>query len=76
MSVSWLRLVGLMVVSAWLAAGCTSAKKIDVGGTCILNSDCNGSLVCTMGKCHDACHTSADCLAGQSCVKTDDTTFC
>jgi hypothetical protein len=70
------RILGLMVVSAWLAAGCTSAKKIDVGGTCILNSDCNGSLVCTMGKCHDACHTSADCLAGQSCVKTDDTTFC
>jgi len=26
------------------------AKKIDVGGTCILNSDCTGSLVCTMGK--------------------------
>ncbi|HJX63328.1 MAG TPA: hypothetical protein VJ860_05175 [Polyangia bacterium] len=76
MFVSWLRLVGLMVVSACLAAGCSGAKKIDVGGTCILNSDCNGSLVCTMGKCHDACHTSADCLAGQSCVKTDDTTFC
>jgi hypothetical protein len=76
MFVSWLRLVGLMVVSAWLVAGCGGAKKIDVGGTCILNSDCNGSLLCTMGKCHDACHTSADCLAGQSCVKTDDTTFC
>ncbi|HJX63325.1 MAG TPA: hypothetical protein VJ860_05160 [Polyangia bacterium] len=76
MFVSWLRLVGLMVVSAWLVAGCGGAKKIDVGGTCILNSDCNGSLLCTMGKCHDACHTSADCLAGKSCVKTDDTTFC
>ena len=23
-----------------------------------------------MGKCHDACHTSADCPAGQSCIIT------
>jgi hypothetical protein len=54
MSVSWSRLLGFMAASVWLAVGCTSAKKIDVGGTCILNSDCNGSLLCTMGKCHDA----------------------
>ncbi len=70
------RVLGLMVVSAWLAAGCTSPKKIDVGGTCILNSDCMGSLVCTMGKCHDACHKSADCPTGQSCVKTSDSVIC
>jgi hypothetical protein len=74
MSVS--RVLGLMVVSVWLAAGCSSAKKIDVGGTCILNSDCGGSLVCTSGICHVACHTTADCLAGQSCVKTSDSTIC
>jgi len=55
---------------------CSSAKKIDVGGTCILNSDCMGSLVCTMGKCHDACHKSADCPTGQSCVKTSDSVIC
>ena len=70
------RVLGLMVVSASLAAGCSSAKKIDVGGTCVLNSDCNGSLVCTAGKCHDQCHTSADCPAGQSCVKTSDSVIC
>jgi len=75
MSVSWLRLVGLMVVSA-CSRRVHFGEEDRRGGTCILNSDCNGSLVCTMGKCHDACHTSADCLAGQSCVKTDDTTFC
>ena len=74
MSVS--RILGLMVVSASLAAGCSSAKKIDVGGTCVLNSDCTGSLVCTAGKCHDACHTSADCPTGQSCVKTADSVIC
>jgi hypothetical protein len=65
-----------MVVSAWLALGCGGEKKINVGGTCILNSDCNGSLVCTWGICHVVCQTSVDCLPGQSCVKTDDTTFC
>ena len=65
-----------MVVSACLAAGCSGAKKIDVGGACILNSDCNQPLVCTMGKCHDACHTSADCPGGQSCMKTDNAPIC
>jgi hypothetical protein len=41
-----------------------------VGGTCVLSSDCKQGLVCTWGKCHDACHTSVDCPLGQSCVKT------
>jgi hypothetical protein len=68
MSLSWFRLLGLIVVSASLAAGCGGAKKIDVGGACILNSDCNQALVCTWGKCHVACHTSADCQPGQSCI--------
>ena len=62
------RVLGLMIASAWLLAGCNGAKKIDVGGTCILNSDCGGSLVCTWGICHVACHTSADCQPGQSCI--------
>jgi hypothetical protein len=75
MSVSWLRILGLMAASVWLAAGCSSEKRIEAGGTCIMNSDCTQPLVCTMGKCHDACHTSADCSAGQ-CVKVDNTTIC
>jgi len=77
MSASSPRVLGLLVVSACLAAGCSSAKKIEVGGTCILNSDCNSPLVCTAGKCHDACHTSADCPAGQSCITaSDQSTVC
>jgi len=72
MSVSWLRILSLMVVSACLAAGCSSAKKIDVGGACVLSSDCNQPLACTWGKCHDACHTSADCPVGQSCITASD----
>jgi hypothetical protein len=62
------RILGLMIASAWFLAGCNGAKKIDAGGTCILNSDCGSSLVCTWGICHVACHTSADCQPGQSCI--------
>ena len=72
MLASWLRLLGLMIVSAWLAAGCSGPSKIDVGGTCVMNSDCNQGLVCTWGKCHTACHTSADCPVGESCITASD----
>ena len=72
------RALCLIIVSSWLVVACSdSAKKIEVGGACILNSDCNQSLVCTMGKCHDACHTTADCPAGQSCITVaDKSTVC
>jgi hypothetical protein len=53
-----------------------SGVKVAVGGTCILNSDCQQPLVCTMGKCHDACHTTVDCPAGQSCVKANSAMVC
>jgi hypothetical protein len=76
MSANWLRLLGLTMVSSWLLAGCSSPKKIEVGGICILNSDCNSPLLCTDGKCHDACHASVDCPTGQNCVKTNNTTVC
>ena len=71
------RLVGLVAVASWLALGCTSsAKKIEVGSACILNSDCNSPLLCSMGKCHDACHATVDCPVGQSCMKVDNTPVC
>jgi hypothetical protein len=76
MSVSWSHFLGLMAASVWLAAGCSSEKKIEVGATCIMNSDCTRPLVCTEGRCHDACHTSVDCPAGQSCMNTDGVTIC
>ncbi len=76
MSVSWLRALGLIVISAWLAVGCSGGKKIEVGDPCTLNSDCNQGLVCTWGKCHQPCHTSVDCPAGQSCVQTNSGPIC
>ena len=70
------RLLGLAMFSSWLLAGCSSSKKIEVGGNCILNSDCNSPLLCTDGKCHDACHASVDCPTGQNCVKVSGITVC
>ena len=59
-----------------LAVACSSARKIDVGSECTLNSDCNSPLVCTMGKCHEACRATNDCPAGQSCVMAGGSGVC
>ncbi len=65
------RVLGLIVLSSSLVVGCSGdSPKLKVGATCVLNSDCDQPLVCTIGKCHDACHASADCPTGQSCVTT------
>ena len=72
MSSSSLHIFGLIVVGAGLAPSCSGGERIDVGGACVLNSDCNQGLVCTWGKCHDGCHTTADCPAGQSCITASD----
>jgi beta-galactosidase len=55
---------------------CSEATTGEVGGSCVVASDCNQPLACIMGKCHGACQTTADCPAGQSCVRTDNTTIC
>jgi hypothetical protein len=68
MSASPCRILGLVWPFCLLVA-CSEAKKIDIGGVCTLNSDCNSPLVCTMNKCHEACRVTIDCPAEQSCVK-------
>ena len=71
------RVLGLIALSSWLMAGCSgSSSKLQIGDTCMLNSDCVASLVCTAGSCHEACRVSTDCPAGQSCLKTNNTTIC
>ena len=76
MSASSLRVVGLVVAALWLAAGCSSSKKVDVGTGCLLNSDCNSPLSCSFGKCHDTCKEARDCPAGESCVKLSSGSVC
>lgn len=70
------RILGLVVVSSWLAAGCSSAKKIEPGATCLLNTDCKQPLVCTMNKCHEGCRATVDCPPGQICTKVENSGVC
>ena len=37
---------------------------------CSLNSECPAPLVCTMGRCTNACTTSRDCPPGATCTGT------
>jgi hypothetical protein len=55
---------------------CSESTKGTVGASCLLVSDCNQSLACSMSRCHDACQATADCPAGESCVKINGTTVC
>jgi hypothetical protein len=66
-----------LVALSWLAGGCSdSSKKVDLGGGCLLNSDCNSPLSCTFGKCHTACVVTRDCPLGQACVQTPEGGVC
>ena len=51
-------------------------KKIDVGGTCIINTDCTQPLVCTMSKCHEECRATVDCPAGEICTRVEGSGVC
>ena len=70
------RTVGLVGIAAFLAAGCSNSKKIDVGTPCQLNSDCNNPLSCTYGKCHEGCRATVDCQPGQECTKVSGLGVC
>jgi hypothetical protein len=59
-----------------LAACGSSHEKLDLGGTCILNSDCNEPLLCKFGACHKACVRSVDCENGGHCVVADGVAVC
>lgn len=53
----------------------TRARQLGQG--CILNSDCEGLLVCVFERCHEQCARSRDCPPGQRCVAgTGDTNVC
>jgi cysteine-rich repeat protein len=58
----------ISMLAAWLAATGCSSKKLEVGEKCLLNTDCNSPLVCTIGTCHMGCRETRDCPAGQSCT--------
>ena len=69
MSTRWYRLLGCGFLGLLALPACgDNSKKLSTGETCLLNSDCNAPLVCTMGMCHAGCLETRDCPAGQSCT--------
>jgi hypothetical protein len=60
-------------LTAIMAASCSgSSKKLDLGGQCVHNSDCNDPLSCQFATCHQQCVVSRDCPTGQQCVAAVD----
>ncbi|HHH29324.1 MAG TPA: hypothetical protein ENK57_13405, partial [Polyangiaceae bacterium] len=66
-----LRALITMLSAALCIAACTQSDEAilgALGGGCLLDSDCEGELVCVFRRCHQACETSADCPMAQRCV--------
>jgi hypothetical protein len=65
-------LVSIFLVAIAAVSCSASSKKLDLGGGCIQNSDCNNPLSCKFASCHQQCVQSRDCPTGQQCVAADD----
>jgi hypothetical protein len=75
-----------MTQSKWFAYLCaallaatacsSSGKKLDFGGTCKVNSDCNDPLSCAFGSCHQQCKDIRDCPHGDRCVTVNGVGVC
>ncbi len=61
--------LGLLVGGACSGEG-TTKKGLAEG--CVRNSECAGSLVCTLGRCHEECRETQDCPEGSRCIKASD----
>jgi hypothetical protein len=57
-------------------AACSGDKKLELGGSCSLNSDCAEPLLCKFGSCRKACMKSVDCENGGRCVTVDGVAVC
>jgi hypothetical protein len=68
--------VVLSVLCALALVGCSSRNKLELGGACSLNSDCQDGLLCKFGACHKACVKSVDCATGERCVQVDGVAVC
>lgn len=73
-----LQLTALASLAVAVAASCTDADLVlaALGGDCVLDSDCDGELVCSFRRCHQACLTTADCEPGQRCVEAEANKVC
>jgi hypothetical protein len=69
--------VACLCLALLTVAACSGGnKKLQMGGTCSLNTDCTDPLVCKFGSCHTACTQTRDCLSGERCVRVDNIGVC
>jgi hypothetical protein len=75
---TWSLALSILGLGLAVATGCGSdERKKQLSDGCVQNSDCEGSLVCSFGHCHEQCETTKDCPAGARCVKvTADENVC
>lgn len=59
-----------------MSCGDTDVLLAALGGECVLDSDCDGELVCAFRRCHQACATSADCASEERCVSAETLKVC
>lgn len=65
-----------IILASFLAACGGNDKKLQLGGTCALNSDCNNPLVCKFSACHQSCSETRDCPTGERCIQVDNVGIC
>ena len=52
-----------------MACGEDVSAQARVGDACVLDSDCEGALLCIERRCHEACAQSSDCPPQARCVR-------
>lgn len=68
---AWRRALGGVLAAGLMAVACDATDEAilaALGSGCVLDSDCQGELVCVFRRCHQACDNSSDCPSGQRCV--------
>lgn len=67
------RLSALVLFVLFVAGACSSdgTSKVQLAGTCSINSDCASPLVCAFSSCHNACRVTGDCPPSERCVASD-----
>ncbi len=62
-------ILGLPLALALFATtSCSSTPPPSLAEGCSINSDCEGTLICAFGRCHQECMTSKDCTGGATCL--------
>ena len=70
---TWFLALSTLGIGLALATGCGSDEhKKRLSDGCVQNSDCDGSLVCSFGHCHEQCAATKDCPSGARCVKVSE----